>query len=126
MIQVNIYALKHTNRFEGLSTLTTQISSEIVNNIDKTRAMTYNLPVVAVEQFWSCTGNCLEIVYDFQYLGSADNNNDFKHLGEFWKLRKCWSSNADVKIKINLFWESILSVLLYGRESWIVYHKLES
>ena len=67
------------------------------------------------------------MVDDFQYLGSyiASTQNDLKQRkgkpwGAFWKLRKLWSSTAELQMKIDLFKASVLSVFLSASESRIV------
>ena len=72
------------------------------------------------------------MVDDFQYLGSyiATTQNDLKQRkekawGALWKLRKLWSSTAELQMKIDLFKASVLTVFLYGSESWIVNKKQE-
>ena len=38
----------------------------------------------------------------------------------FWKLKKMWDSIADIKLKIKLFIASVLSVLLYATETYVI------
>ena len=43
----------------------------------------------------------------------------------FWKLDNIWKSKADLKLKLNFFSSSVLSVLLYGSETWVITPKIE-
>ena len=65
-----------------------------------------------------------EMADDFQYLGAwvNDTMKDFKHQRAkawtaFWRLKKIWHSNADIKLKMKFFNASVLSVLLYATET---------
>ena len=69
----------------------------------------------------------LEMVNDFQYLEASVNDTvkDFKHQraktwAAFWKFKKIWNSNADIKLKIKFFNVSILNVLLYATETYVI------
>ena len=58
-------------------------------------------------------------------------NPDFKHRRAkswtaFWKLKKIWDSNADIKMKIIFFNASVLSVLLYATESYVIGTSLQN
>ena len=69
----------------------------------------------------------LEMVDDFQYLGAWVNNTmeDFKHRrAKAWT--SFWHSNADIKLKIMFFNASVLSVLLYARETYVINAALEN
>ena len=75
----------------------------------------------------------LELVDDFQYLGTWVNYTikDFKHRcakewTAFWKLKKIWHSSADIKLKIKFFNASVLSVLLYATEIYVINAALQS
>ena len=68
-----------------------------------------------------------EMVDDFQYLEAWVNDtvNNFKHQraktwAAFWKFKKIWNSNADIKLKIKFFNVSILNVLLYATETYVI------
>ena len=39
---------------------------------------------------------------------------------EFRKSKKIWDSNADIKMKIKIFNASVLSMLLYATESYVI------
>ena len=67
------------------------------------------------------------MVDDSQYLGAwvNDTMKNFKHWCAkawtvFWKLKKIWHSNADIKLKIKFFNASVLSVLLYATETYVI------
>jgi len=76
----------------------------------------------------------LEIVDDFKYLGStvASSYNDFKRRrgiawSQFWKLEKVWrSTKISLKLKLRLFDSLIISILLYGAESWTTTQQLKN
>ena len=79
-------------------------------------------------------GKPLQKVDNFKYLGSQmkSSRTDFEHRrglawGAFTCLTKIWEAkNIPVKLKVNIFKASVLSILLYGCESWIIDGKLES
>ena len=68
----------------------------------------------------------LEVVEDFEYLGAriALSLSDFRQRrgitrSNFWKLQIIWrSNNLSLHLKLRLFDSLILSILLYGAESW--------
>ena len=69
----------------------------------------------------------LENVDDFQYLDAwvklhyeGFQNQLAKAWTTFWKLRKIWDSNADIKLKIMFFNESIVTVLLCATETYVI------
>ena len=75
--------------------------------------------------------NIIEVVEEFVYLGSkisSDGNSEVdvqariaKATGAYAALHNIWkSSKTSKKTKIRLFKSSVLSVLLYGSESWKV------
>ena len=76
----------------------------------------------------------LEVVEDFKYLGAkiASSYNDFKQRrgiawSQFWKLEKIWrSKEMTLKLKLRLFDSLILSILLYGAETWTFTQKFKS
>ena len=77
--------------------------------------------------------NTLEVVEDFQYLGAFVNGTmkDFKYrrakaLAVFWKFKNIWNRNADINLKIKLFNASVLSVLLYATESYVIDKSLQN
>ena len=93
-------------------------------NVDKTKVLSKNInpaPKIMLD------GTALVVVNDFQYLGAWVNDTlkDFKHRRAkawtaFWKLKKIWDSNADIKLKITFFNASVLFVLLYATESYVI------
>ena len=76
----------------------------------------------------------LEIVDYFNYLGAkiASSYDDFKRRrgiawSQFWKLEKIWrSAKISLKLKLHLFDSLILSILMYGAESWTTTQKLKN
>ena len=74
----------------------------------------------------------IEIVKDFKYLGSlvASSENDFMHRkslawGAFWKMESIWrSTSTETWLKVRIYQASVLSILLYGSETWILSHSL--
>ena len=77
-------------------------------------------------------GSQLENVKEFKYLGShiASSEHDLnyrkgKAWGAFWKLRKIWLSDTPLNIKINLYKASVLSILMYGCETWVLTSQME-
>ena len=99
-------------------------------NIDKTKVLTKNIepkPEIKLDE------TVLEVVDDFQYLGAwvNDTMKDFKHRRAkawtaFWKLKRIWDSNADIKLKIKFFNASVLSVLLYATETYVINAALQN
>ena len=79
-------------------------------------------------------GKPLKKVDNFKYLGAQmkSTRTDFDHRrgmawGAFTCLTKIWEAkHIPIGLKINIYRASVLSVLLYGCESWIVDGKLES
>lgn len=68
----------------------------------------------------------VEVVDCLQYLGAwlNDTMKSFKHQHAkgwkaFWKLKKIWETNADIKLKIKFFNASVRRVLLYITESYV-------
>ena len=87
-------------------------------NVDKTKVLSKNInPINKI----MLDGTALKVVDDFQYLGAwiNDSTKDFQYRGAkawtaFWKLKKIWESNADMKLNIKFFNASLLSVPLYA------------
>ena len=67
-------------------------------------------------------------VDDFKYLGSKLKSTevDFAHRkslawAAYWKLEAIWKSkHIPVKLKANIFDATVIAILLYGSETWIV------
>ena len=109
--------LSHTAKETGL-----------IINSDKTKFLAIN---TAGETKLQLDGKDLEKVDDFQYLGSyvGSSEKDFnqrkgKAWAAFWKLKNIWDSKASLRTKLRLFSSSVLSVLLYGSETWVLTPKL--
>ena len=102
----------------------------LVINADKKKVLSKNIepkPEIKLDE------TVLELVDDLQYLGTWVNYTikDFKHWcakewTAFWKLNKIWNSNADIKLKIKFFNASLLSVLLYATEIYVINAALQS
>ena len=77
--------------------------------------------------------NKLKKVNDFRYLGSMmeSTESDFKRrkglsYGAWNIMEKIWTAkHVRIELKINIFEASVLSILLYGCESWIITPQLE-
>ncbi len=76
-------------------------------------------------------GSQLEVVQDFNYLGSwvdSTENNIKIRKGKAWralnKLKKIWKSNLSRDFKIILLGSAVESVLLYGSDIWTLTEKL--
>jgi hypothetical protein len=106
----------------ALSSEAKKVGLEI--NIEKTKYMTFKLS----EDDITLNDKKLEEVKDFQYIGSRmiSSFEDFKRRKalawtSFWDLNKIWQAkHVPTKLKINIFIASVLSVLLYGCETWII------
>ena len=79
-------------------------------------------------------GNVIAHVEDFKYLGSMvrSSETDFKvRRGQAWgafnKMKTIWrSKKVPIRLKADIFRASVLSILLYGSESWIINDQLAS
>ena len=79
-------------------------------------------------------GKPINHVADFKYLGSkiASAAGDFKRRNAlawsaFWKLERFWRSpQLTIFAKVNLFYTTCLTILLYGSESWVLSQDMES
>lgn len=100
-------------------------------NIDKTEVMLFNQKENGKVNLNNIP---LKTVVDFKYLGAhmASTALDFEHRnGQAWsaynKLRKIWEAqHIPINLKVNIFQASVISILLYGCESWIVDATLEA
>ena len=93
-------------------------------NTAKTKFIALNIPD---DVKLDLDGKLLERVDDFQYLGSyvASTEKDLelrkgKAWALFWKLSTIWNFSASPCIKLKLFNSSVLSILLYGCETWVL------
>ena len=76
----------------------------------------------------------LEVVEHFKYLGAkiASSYNDFKQRrgiawNQFWKLEKIWrSKDLTINLKLRLFDSLILSIHLFGAETWTLSQKFKN
>ena len=95
-------------------------------NIGKTKEMIINNNTET--QPLKLNNEEIEIVNDFKYLGSlvASSEKDIKcrkgqAWGAFWKMEKLWKSSiVDIRTKIRIFQASVISILLYGSETWLI------
>ena len=92
-------------------------------NVGKTKVMSLNLPAPKI----SLNDVELKVVDDFEYLGSyiASTDHDIqcrkgKAWGAFWKLNRVWQSTAPMTLKMDIFKSSVLSILLYASETWVL------
>ena len=46
-------------------------------------------------------------------------------MGAFWTMKNIWKSNLSLKLKVQLLNSAVLSVLLYGSETWILTKTLQ-
>ena len=77
-------------------------------------------------------GDVLDEVDNFKYLGSwlASSATDMNiRIGQAWsalnKLDKIWKSSLKREMKIKLFQSLVLSILLYGAETWTLTQTLQ-
>ena len=96
---------------------------------DKTKFIAINIPENPTLEL---EGLSLERVEDFKYLGSyvVSAEKDFKHRrgkawGAFWTMKNIWYSKLTLKLKVRLLRSAVLSVLLYGSETWVLTKALE-
>jgi len=113
-------------QLERTSSEASKVGLEI--NVDKTKLMIVDAPLYGPHQTLSLNGEYIEVVSDFKYLGSmmASSERDMRirkgqAWGAFWKLEKIWKANEiPIELKINIFKSSVLTILLYGSETWII------
>ena len=99
----------------------------LIINIEKTQFMAFNQPTEEALTI-ELDGKQLKEVTDFQYLGSrmASAVADLKHRSglawtAFWELEKLWrAKHVTLKLKLDIYKASVISILLYGCETWIV------
>ena len=79
-------------------------------------------------------GESINHVTNFRYLGSkmASAACDFKRRETlawcaFWQLERLWGSlQLPISTKVNLFYATCVTILLYGCESWVISHDMEN
>ena len=97
-------------------------------NADKTKLMIIGAPLYGPHQTIKHNTEYIEVVQDFKYLGAmmASSAGDIKvrkgqAWGAFWKLKDFGKAKSiSIQLKIRLFKASVLSILLYGSETWII------
>ena len=100
----------------------------------KTEVMQFNIDPDTDNQCAKLQGKPLKIVKNFKYLGSQMESTvtDYQHrrglaIRAYVCLNKIWQSkNTPLRLKVEIFQASVISILLYGCESWIVDNQLES
>ena len=78
-------------------------------------------------------GESINHVTDFRYLNSkmASAASDFERpkalaWSAFWKLERQWrSSKVSISTKVNLFYTTCVTILLFGCESWAISYDME-
>ena len=98
-------------------------------NEDKTKYISFNQPEIDLN---TLSGNTLEQVDDFQYLGawmdSKKKDMDVR-IAKGWvalnKLKDVWKSKLHRDLKIRFFRVTVESILMYGAESWTLTETLE-
>ena len=125
-----------TDTIEGAKLLLDRLeiaaqSVGLVMNCSKTKFMTLNIPEEESSLVGS-TGNQLEKVDDFVYLGAwiATTERDLRvRKAKAWtachKLKKIWKSSLRRGMKIRLFVATVESILLYGSETWTLTESLK-
>ena len=100
-------------------------------NTDKTEYMISNIATEGLQL--TLNGNVINRVNDFKYLGAkmASTENDIAYRKSlawtaFWKLKKIWrAAYIPLKLKLDIYQTAILSILLYGSETWVITKKTE-
>ena len=94
-------------------------------NESKTKYIPINIQDVEHPAIHSISGEDIEKVDDFVYLGAwiASTEQDFKvRKAKAWaachKMKKIWKSDLRRDLKIRLFQATVESILLYGSETW--------
>jgi hypothetical protein len=94
-------------------------------NTDKTKFMAFP---AEVQELKLPDGTIIQQVEEFKYLGSMMSSSvtDFKcRRGQawstFWNMKHIWRSKAlPLKLKLDIFQSTCLSILLYGSEAWVI------
>ena len=100
------------------------------DDTDKTEYLSMNCPA---NQNLTVSSKALEKVEDFCYMGSmvGSSSTYFKRRhglawSVFWKPERLWRSpTVPLKLKIDIFKTTCLSVLLYGSETWVISKEME-
>ena len=103
----------------------------LIVNCEKTEHLRLNINDTAELMLGDKT---IKEVDDFKYLGSliASTSNDVsqriaKGWTAFWQLGKIWrASNIGLDLKTNIFSAAVISIQLYGCESWVITPSIES
>ena len=125
-----------TDTIEGAKLLLDRLENAALSvglamNDTKTKFMTLNMTEEA-SSLDSSSGNQLEKVTDFVYLGAwiATTERDLRvRKAKAWaachKLKKMWKSDLRRGLKIRLFVATLESILLYGSETWTLTESLK-
>ena len=98
-------------------------------NVQKTKYMHMNS--TSNQSFRTVDGSELELVEDFEYLGSYSETTTEvnRRIGQAWsslnRHEKCWKSNISNRTKLKIFDATTISFLLYACESWSLNKSLE-
>ena len=117
-------ATDHIEQFAALSR-----SAGLNINYNKTKVLYVNLSKENI----TCDDNAIEAVDDFKYLGAyiMTTQRDLLYRRalawiSFWRLDKVWKSNSiTLPLKRKLFDSLILSIFLYGSETWTLTRRME-
>ena len=109
-------------QLEETARLAKEVGLEI--NIPKTKVMVMNTDYDN-QNGLKLNNETIERVDDFKYLGSlmASCETDMKTRkgqawGAFWKMKNIWfSKSISISMKVRLFQDSCISILLYGSET---------
>ena len=118
-------ATAHVTQFAAMSRL-----AGLRINFSKTKVLYVNLEKQSIE----VGEETIEAVDDFKYLGSyiVTTERDLScrraiAWNSFWRLSKVWKSDSiTLSLKRKLFNSLILSILLYGCETWTLTRRLEN
>ena len=121
---------KAQKQLDALSSVAKEVG--LVKNADKTKVLSKNIePKLEIK----LDETVLEMVDDFQYLGAwvetlwRISNIGMQRNGSHFGSSTVWKilhSNADIKLKVKLFNASVLSVLLYATEAYVINAALQN
>ena len=102
-------------------------------NVDKTKYMVLNPQAKESGQQLLLKGKPIERVDNFKYLGANMKSSAFdlacrkgQAWSAFWRLEHVWrAKHINLQLKLNIYKTAILSVLLYGGETWAMTKQME-
>ena len=120
------------DQLDQMSKTAKEVGLEI--NVNKTKIMRLNEKEEDRNIQLTLNGETIENVDNFKYLGAQmiSTEKDFKiRKGQAWaafkQLGKIWKSKTtSLKLKINIFKVSCLTILMYGSETWVFGEKLRN